>query len=275
MGLVWPNGAQCAVTLSFEYDAESVEMAYYRFVMNGRNWGGFAPKHGIPRILDLLEQYHIRGTFFISGWDAEKYPQSVKEIAKAGHEIAAHGYLHEDFSKLGEKEEREVFNKTHRILMDITGSVPRGFRSGAYGRPISPNTLGIAKDLGYVYDSSYLDDDKPYWVKSDGNVEVMIEIPWAWVLNDITFLSPPFSSGLGTIMPTRTPEWILGIWKEEFDSLYEDVGFFSLVVHPTHMGWGSRMPLLEGIIRFMRGYPGVWFATYSEVTDICLKQKKT
>ncbi len=265
------EGKQCIVALSLEYDAESVELGYYRNIMNGRNWGGFGPRFGIPRILDLLEKYEVKGTFFVPGWDAERYPESIREIARAGHEIAAHGYLHEDFSKLGDDEEKEVFEKAHKILSSITGIEPKGFRSGAYGRPLSPHTLRFVRDMGYRYDSSYLDDDVPYGIGPEGGELSLVEIPWAWILNDITFLSPPFSSGLGTIIPARTPAWILDLWKEEFDSLYEDVGFFNLIVHPTHIGLGSRVPLLEGILRFIRGYEGIRFLTYREVADLFLQ----
>ena len=269
----WPDNVKCMVCLSFEFDAESVELGFYKAINNGRNWGGFAPRFGIPRILDLLKKYDIIGTFFVPGWDAEQYPESVKDIAAEGHEIAAHGYLHEDFSTLDEKAEKEVFERSRKILSGITGTEPCGFRSGAYGKPISPNTLRFAKETGCIYDSSFLDDDEPYRIRIDGKEVDMIEIPCAWVLNDISFISPsPFSSGLGTITPTRSPRWILDLWEKEFDSLYEDCGFFNLVVHPAHMGWGSRMPLMENIIRFIRGYTGIRFATYGEIAELCLKQ---
>ena len=113
-----------------------------------------------------------------------------------------------------------------------------------------------------------------YLEKSGKEVD-MVEIPWAGVLNDMTFVPvKPMTPGLGLVLPARTSRWVLEMWKEEFDSLYEDVGFFTLVVHPTSMGWGSRIPIMEGIIRFIRGYPDVWFATYNEVAEICLQQLK-
>jgi peptidoglycan/xylan/chitin deacetylase (PgdA/CDA1 family) len=274
MRFVWPNGTKCTIGLSVEYDAESVEMGFRNYILGTADRGEFSPRYGVPRILELLAKYDVKATFFVPAWDAERYPKSVKRIAQEGHEVAAHGYIHEDFSKLGATEEKEIFHKAHEILTEIAGSPPRGFRSGAYCRPISPNTLRIAHELGYIYDSSFLDDDEPYQVKIDDNRVKMIEIPWAWVLNDLTFICKQSSPGMGLVLPTRTPAWILEVWKEEFDSLYEEVGFFTLIIHPTEMGYGSRMPLLEGMIRFIKGYPGVWFATYSEIADCCLRQLK-
>ena len=273
MKFTWPNSANCAVALSFEFDAESVELGYRRSVLGacGSDVGGFSPKFGVPRILELLDQYDVKGTFFVPGWDAEHYPDSIKEITEAGHEIAAHGYLHENFSELTPEEEGKLFKKSHKILTDVAGRPPRGFRAAAYGRPISPRTLSFCLDMGYIYDSSFMDDDEPYQVKIEGKLVNMLEIPWTWPLNDISFMSPPFSSGMALVLPQRKPQWILDLWKEEFDSLYEEVGFFVLVIHPRDMGRVSRMPILEGMLSFIKEY-NVWFATYTQVAELCLKQ---
>jgi len=267
----WPNNAKSAVSLSFEYDAESVEWGYSRNIEGAFDIGGFSPQFGVPRVLELLNKHDIKGTFFVPGWDAERYPDSIKEIAEDGHEIAAHGYTHENFAKLTPNEEKEVFEKAHKILTDITGAPPRGFRAAAYGRPISAKTLSFCHNMGYIYDSSFMDDDEPYQLKIDGKFVNMIEIPWAWPLNDISFMSPPFSSGMSLVLPQRKPQWILELWKEEFDGLHDEVGFFNLVIHPRDIGRVSRMPILEGIVSYMKRY-NVWFATYSQVADLCLKQ---
>lgn len=273
MKFAWPNSAKCAVALSFEFDAESVEWGYRQSVLgaSGSDVGGFSPKFGVPRILELLDKYDVKGTFFVPGWDAEHYPDSIEEIAKARHEIAAHGYLHENFSELVPEEEGKIFEKSHKILADVAGKPPRGFRAAAYGRPISPQTLSFCLDMGYIYDSSFIDDDEPYQARIDGKLVNMLEIPWAWPLNDISFMSPPFSSGMALVLPQRKPQWILELWKEEFDSLYEEVGFFNLVIHPRDMGRVSRTPILEGMLSFIKEYD-VWFATYSQVAELCLKQ---
>jgi peptidoglycan-N-acetylglucosamine deacetylase len=269
------TGAKCTVVLTFDYDAESVEMGYYNSILGNEDIGGFSVNYGVPRILELLNKYGVKGTFFVAGWDAERHPESVEEIISEGHEVAAHGYCFEDFSILEPNHERGVFEKAHQILGAVCGSAPRGFRNPRYGRPVSANTLGIARDMAYIYDSSFLDEDIPYLVRTEeGRLLDIVEIPWVWPLNDLGFMSPQFSCGIGMVLPPRTPNWVLELWKEEFDSLYEEVGFFHLVVHPRDMGRGSRIPVMEGIMRFIRGYPDVHFATCTEVADYCLRKMK-
>ena len=273
MRFTWPDGTKCVAALSVEYDAESVEWGYKKNITGGDDVGGFSTNFGIPSMLRVLEKYDVRSTFFVPAWDAERNPDRVKEIAAAGHEIAAHGYIHEDFSVLEASEEKAIFEKAHRILTDIVGTPPRGFRAAAYARPISRHTLQFVKEMGYLYDSSFMDDDEPYQVTMEGRPVDLIEIPWVWVLNDISYMGPYIDyCGMGWIVPQRSPEFILELWKEEFDTLYEEVGFFNLVVHPRDMGRVSRMPIIEKLITHIKGYNDVWFATYSEVSEVCLAQ---
>ena len=108
MKFTWPNNTKCVVTLNFEYDAESVEMGFSGILHGGHDYGAFSPNYGVPRVLELLNKYGIKSTFFVPAWDAERYPDSIREIVKEGHEVAAHGYLHEDLSKLSPEEERKI-----------------------------------------------------------------------------------------------------------------------------------------------------------------------
>ena len=60
--------------------------------------GQYGMSHGLPRILDLFDEFKIKATFFVPGKTAEVYPEAVKEIADRGHEIACHGYEYENLS---------------------------------------------------------------------------------------------------------------------------------------------------------------------------------
>ena len=94
----WPPGFTSAAAFTFDVDAESAvlwnapENAHRMSVMSHQAYG---PLVGVPRILDLLDHHQIRSTFFVPGYTANRYPQTVRDIVAAGHEVAHHGYLHE------------------------------------------------------------------------------------------------------------------------------------------------------------------------------------
>lgn len=105
---------------------------------------------GSKRILKLLEEEEIRGTFFVTAKFALKYPELVKEISK-NNEIASHGYDHSDEYNCFEKEKCvEILTKSKKILEDISKSKVLGFRAPRM-RNVDPEVL---KKAGFVYDAS-------------------------------------------------------------------------------------------------------------------------
>jgi len=119
------------VLLTFDLDADSwVGFWGTHDEPVAHSKGRFGPKVGLPRILTLLDKYRIKSTFFIPGWTAETYPESVKEILKRGHEIAAHGYKHENLREVkSQEEEIGIFKRSIESLEKLTGERPLGFRA--------------------------------------------------------------------------------------------------------------------------------------------------
>ncbi|MCF6342873.1 MAG: polysaccharide deacetylase family protein [Bacteroidales bacterium] len=107
-------------------------------------------------VLDFLSRHQLRATFFCLGWVAEKYPQLIKSIHEAGHEVAAHSYMHNKISNLNPE---TFFADTKRvidILENLTGSKITTYR--APGFSMNKNTLWafeILHDLGIENDSSF------------------------------------------------------------------------------------------------------------------------
>lgn len=106
-------------------------------------------------ILDLLSEHEVRATFFVLGWVAEHYPEMVRDIHSAGHEIACHGYNHRLICDLTPAQFREDVRKTKRILEDITQTEVIGYRAASYS--VVEKTLwalDILIEEGFLYDSS-------------------------------------------------------------------------------------------------------------------------
>jgi len=107
------------------------------------------------RILDLLDSYSIKATFFILGWVADRCPGLVREIQKRGHEIACHGYAHELIYVIGPERFREDVRHAKSLLEDISGVSVNGYRAPSYS--ITGQSLWAMEILveeGFTYDSS-------------------------------------------------------------------------------------------------------------------------
>ena len=258
--MAWPHDARCAVTLSFDVDAESGYLCrgeHYARRLTSLSQGRYGIRRGLPRILDLLDDRGIRATFYVPGYTAELYPHEIGEIRRSGHEIGHHGYLHERPDTLSPEQERVVMERGLEALERTAGVRPAGYRSPAW--EITPTTLELLGELGFLYDSSGMGDDLPY-VERHGERSIL-ELPVQWLLDDW----PQFGYGIDGGGQIANPDKVFQIWSEEFDGLYEEGGYFMLTMHPEVIGRPHRMALLDRLIRHIKGYPDVWWATAEQV----------
>ncbi|MDD2541021.1 MAG: DUF3473 domain-containing protein [Desulfuromonadaceae bacterium] len=106
-------------------------------------------------ILDMLDEFSLRATFFVLGWVAERLPALVKEIHCRGHEIACHGYGHQLIYRLSPQEFRDDISKAKKILENICGEQVKGYRAPSYSITTkSLWALDILLEEGFSYDSS-------------------------------------------------------------------------------------------------------------------------
>ncbi|MBL8290851.1 MAG: polysaccharide deacetylase family protein, partial [Bryobacterales bacterium] len=106
------------------------------------------------RCLDLLARHNVRGTFFVLGWVAERFPALVRSIASAGHEIACHSYAHQLVYELGREAFRADTRRAVQTISDAAGIAPKGYRAPSYSVTTrSLWALDVLAELGFRYDS--------------------------------------------------------------------------------------------------------------------------
>jgi len=157
----WPTARVCVIGLTLDFDGTSLERGRDQLPFGARSHGRYSAKCGIPRFVDMFTRQQVPWTFYVSGYDAEESPDLVRAIARSGIEIGSHGYLHEGIDP-GDAEP-ELLERTHKLLTDITGIAPRGWRSPSGHK--TARTLHKLRELGYVYDSSDKDFDLPYLLR--------------------------------------------------------------------------------------------------------------
>ena len=254
----WKGNARCAVGLGFDLDGESLWISKdpaHEKRPGVLSQGAYGPRVGAPLILDLLERFAIRATFFVPGWVAERHPELIARIHRNGHELGHHGYRHEWLDGDRPELEREVLAKGIAALTAITGERPLGYRSPAW--ELTEHTLGLLRDEGFLYSSNLMSDFVPF-VHPEG----IVELPVQWLLDDAPYFM------FQTRVPSR-PIWPARLareaWEEELHGIYYHGGLFNLTLHPQFIGRPGRLLELEKLLHTIGSYPDVWTAPLREV----------
>ena len=260
---IWPGDIQCVVNLGFDIDGQS---SWIGRNPENRNrpvmmtMGDYGPRVGVPRILNLLDEYGLKATFFTPGYTAEQYPELVKEIVGRGHEVSGHGYMHKRPAEISLEEEVEDIDRGLETLEKAAGVKVVGYRSP--GEP-GKNTASLVAERGLAYDSSLFDDDAPYILETGKGR--LVEIPIHWLLDDFSYYA--YVPAVDLRGPNRSPVSVAKTWIAEFDGLYKDGRCMALVMHPQLTGHPGRISALERTIRHMLGKPNVGFWKASEIAE--------
>ena len=262
----WPNGARCAVALSFDSDHETGALRDRETTPGRLSQGQYGSRAAVPRIRTLLARHDIPASFFVPAVAALLYPEEQRALVEDGHEVALHGWIHERNSLLSAADERTLFLKAADALEKITKVRPRGIRTPSWD--FSADTLSICREMGLLYDSSLMADDDPYELLLDGRPTGMVELPVEWIRDDAVYFN---MNRFGGLRPYTPPSSVYEIFQAEFDGAWEEGGLFLLTMHPHYIGHRSRMPILARLIDHIRARGEVWFATHLQVAEYCLR----
>lgn len=266
----WPDKKRIAVMMAFDLDAETMWTTHgdgSTAHMTNLSRGAYGPKQGVPRILDMLDSHQVKATFFIPGVVAEHYPEVVKEIARRGHDIGFHGYLHEESTKTTYEQEDATMCHSEKIIYDLTGQKIAGHR--APGGVIHDYSLRLFLEHGYIYSSNWRDSDGPFLHQIDGKTFPLVELPKDSIFDDTAYDfytdAAPERYGL------KSPDEMFEIWKDEFDSLAVEGRMINFVLHPQFVGRASRVQMLSRLIGYMKSH-GAWIDTNRAVASWVLKE---
>ena len=253
----WPGGARVAVLLSFDVDNETTQGLRTGTVSIGPlSQGQYGARVALPRVLRLLEEEDVPATFFFPAWSLKLAPEQADLIQAPGmHEIGVHGWIHELNTALDGETEERLLRQARDVIEEITGVRPIGYRAPSWNH--SPNTLRIIREMGFVYESSLMADDRPYELLQDGEPTGLVELPVEWILDDAPLFNP-----LGNRY--MNPRDVLQVWIDEFDKAWEERTMFLLTMHPHITGHRSRIVVLEELIDHIKTKNGVWFGTHAE-----------
>ncbi len=133
------------------------QVSAFESYVSRENWKNFAGRveENTDRILELFDQHDVKATFFTLGWVAENYPELVKRIVSAGHDLASHGWDHKRVTNLSEKEFAEDLKKSKASLEQVSGTEVTGYRAPSYSfTRENAWSHHVLLEAGYHYSSS-------------------------------------------------------------------------------------------------------------------------
>ncbi|MDE1186348.1 MAG: polysaccharide deacetylase [Pantoea sp.] len=249
--------------------------------------GLFAGEVGAPRLLKMFAEQNLRTTWFIPGHSIETFPEQMKAVVDAGHEIGIHGYSHENPIAMTPAQEEAVLDRSIELVTQLAGKRPTGYVAPWWEFSNVTNELLLKK--GIKYDHSLMHNDfHPYyvrvgdsWTKIDysqhpdawmkplerGAETDLVEIPANWYLDDL----PPMMfikkspNSHGFVNPRHLEE----MWRDQFDWVYRenDYAVFTMTIHPDVSGRPQVLLMLERLIQYIRSHEGVRFVTFDEIAD--------
>lgn len=224
------------------------------------SYAAYGARAGIWRILDTLDELGLKASMSTNGRAAELYPEAVRAVAQAGHEVVGHGWENDIIETYDDPEdERAEIRRVGDAIEAAAGVRPVGWTSpGSAG---SADTHSILASEGYVWNGDVADDDFPYRQQTAGGDIIMmprVNMPH----NDLIMWA--FSRG--------SPEIIFENFKDTFDQLYSEgqkgmPGWTEIVLHAQTGGRPTLIPVFKRCIAYARQHEGVWFGRKVDLAE--------
>ncbi|KAK4549704.1 hypothetical protein LTR36_005005 [Oleoguttula mirabilis] len=250
--------------------------------------GVYGATVGIDRLLKMYKKYKIKATFFTPAHSIESFPKQLAKVRDAGHEIALHGYTHENISQLSAKEQQTVLTRSIDSLTAFCGKKPRGYTAPSWAT--SKELITQLEGAGILYDHSFMHHDlQPYFAPDNSETWVetnmaksaeywmtpmtkirpskVVEIPANWHLDDWPPLQPiPGKAGAQGFVDTHVVE---KLWLEQFDFAYReyDTFIFPMSIHPQVSGKPQVILMHERIIEYINKHEGVEWMTLESMAN--------
>ena len=243
-----PADRAAGITNALSVDVEDwFQVSAFEGRIGRAAWDGFPCRieRNVDRVLELLKERHARATFFTLGWIAHRYPDLVRRVAAAGHEVASHGYAHRRATDQAPHEFYEDIVRAKRLLEDITGAPVHGYRAPSFS--ISERNLWTFDAIvraGYRYSSSvypvrhdhYGMPDAPRFLHRlpNGLIEVPLTTTRLWGQN-----LPAAGGGYFRLLPYALSRWAI----ERVNRAEKRAAIFYL--HPWELD--PEQPRVEGV----------------------------
>jgi peptidoglycan/xylan/chitin deacetylase (PgdA/CDA1 family) len=269
----WPGDRHVAVVFNIAYEVWSEggvsaigpmgnPLRGGVFDLNADTYGRYGANAGIHRLMRVLARAGISANVFTSGALAERDPDQVRAVAKAGHEIVAHGYAQDLIpAALSAEEDEDYIQRTTECLANVTGTRPTGWISP---RATAGNdTFRRLVRNGYKWQGDVLDSDLPYSQKFEEGE--LVAVPLTIEINDLSH----------SMRWGRTPRQFVELFDDALSHLLaasEDVVILDVLVHTHCYGRPACAWAYAEIAEKCAGRKDIWITTRGRIAEHFLAQ---
>jgi peptidoglycan/xylan/chitin deacetylase (PgdA/CDA1 family) len=268
----WPNRARIAMSVGLALEDFKLQSQVRTEGAPGKinhfslSYSDYGWKVGIWRILDLLDEFGLKGNMSTNGLAAERHPEVVRAVADAGHEVNGHGWVNDVLTDDEDPNaERTEIQRCTKTLTEAAGVRPVGWTSpGSTG---SKNTYDILVAEGYTWSGDDASDDLPFLRQT--SYGPLVTLPRTNLFhNDLALW----------IQGKNPPGVIWESFKDTFDELYAEGSdgypkWTEITLHAHMAGRPTLIPTLRKCFAYAKQHDGVWFARRRDIADWSLKRE--
>jgi peptidoglycan/xylan/chitin deacetylase (PgdA/CDA1 family) len=259
----WPNGARIAVAMTClmenwsgdkgpPFSVQTTSLKPGTHDRAAMTWGRYGSRNGVWRLLKILNELQVPSTFVANAQSMEIAPAAVDCMLKSGHEIAAHSYTQDALmAYLSPDEERQMIQKCVDVFKKLTGAPPKGWLSPVLAP--TANTEELIAEAKFLWYGDYNNIDLPFRVETKSGPLVAL---------------PHSDFADHRVLRANPRDWF-EVYKDTFDYLYanEPTSFLNITVH-CHFGGRPLMAAqIAEILKYIRGFPGVWLVRHDELAQ--------
>jgi peptidoglycan/xylan/chitin deacetylase (PgdA/CDA1 family) len=251
-----PEGKPTAVSLTFDHLGEAAALEQNRWPADEPIGRHFSVTRVLPRLLDFLASVGVQATFFVEGWNCDVYPEALRSIVDAGHEVGYHGWRHESWARVSDANALSLLQRGVAAFAQV-GITPRGLRAPGGAQP--PSTLALLPEYGFRYFSLPGHGASIY--------NGLASLTYEWHQIDAFYSSPRLqalrqSRGYG---PEAQP---LSEFQKTLDALLDQPGSYqTLLFHTQLLGEQDEWQVFEHTLLRVVASPEVWCANQQQLAS--------
>lgn len=249
----WPAGHRGALCVSVDVDGPYGELNY----QPPANWYDISQTDydptGVDRLLHLLADSDVSGTFCWVGRAAEDEPELVRRAVAEGHELALHSWDHRGYRSMSPAEQRDDLLRAAATLVGVGGWTPVGHKTASWN--FDDTTHALAQEVGLEWVMDRPLGDLPSLLQPEPSLPAIVNLPPAKHYDDYFYFVDK------TVTPQATYEFL----REDLDVLRAEGGLMCLTLHPFVSGRPGPSRAVARLLDYAIDLGDIWIARADEI----------